>query len=71
MKAHELRAMTAGELEGELDGLQQEYFNLRFQFSSGQLRDTSRLRLVRRDIARVKTILREKEWLQIVEEELA
>jgi len=51
--------MTRGELEHRLDELYQEQFNLRFQMASRQLSDTSRIREVRREIARVKTVLSE------------
>lgn len=61
MKATELRAMTNAELANKLDDSYQEMFNLRFQESTGQVKNTSRERLVRRSIARMKTILRERE----------
>ncbi|GIV78723.1 50S ribosomal protein L29 [Litorilinea aerophila] len=61
MKASELRAMTDAELANQLDDLYQELFNLRFQKSTGKLTNTARLGQVRRDIARIKTILRERE----------
>lgn len=61
MKATELRAMTNAELANKLDDSYQEMFNLRFQESTGQVKNTSRERLVRRGIARMKTILRERE----------
>jgi large subunit ribosomal protein L29 len=53
--------MTRGELEHRLEELYQEQFNLRFQMASRQLADTSRIREVRREIARVKTVLSELE----------
>ena len=59
--AAELRQMTESELQVELDDLKEEYFNLRFQRMSGQLEDFNRMRVVKRNIARVKTVLREKE----------
>lgn len=61
MKATELRAMTNAELANKLDDSYQEIFNLRFQESTGQVKNTSRERIVRRSIARMKTILRERE----------
>ena len=61
MKAQELRSMTRQDLSQRVDELYQELFNLRFQTATRQLADTSRLRQVRRDIGRVKTILRELE----------
>ncbi|HXQ52861.1 MAG TPA: 50S ribosomal protein L29 [Stellaceae bacterium] len=57
MKATDVRAKTDDELSGELEKLGKEAFNLRFQRASGQLENTSRVRQVRRDIARIKTIL--------------
>lgn len=68
MKTSEIRALTDEELQVRLDQTYQELFNLRFQFSTNQLADTSRLRQVRRDIARLKTILRERELWQEWEE---
>jgi len=59
MKPQEFRAMTAEELGRRIDELSQELFNLRFQAKTQQLADQSRLRQVRRDIARAKTILQE------------
>lgn len=60
MKAAEIRNMTLDQLEDELIKLKKEQFNLRFQAASGQLENTARVRQVRRDIARIKTIAREK-----------
>jgi large subunit ribosomal protein L29 len=57
MKAADVRAKTDDELSGELDKLGKEAFNLRFQRAGGQLENTSRVRQVRRDIARIKTII--------------
>lgn len=61
MKAKELRELTTEELNHTLDELKEELFNLRFQLASGQLENTARIKQVRKDIARVKTILRERE----------
>ena len=61
MKASELREMTREELRQRLDELYQEQFNLRFQVATRQIENTSRFRQVRRDIARVKTLMREIE----------
>ena len=61
MKAEDLRAKTVDELNDELDGLAKEAFNLRFQKASGQLENTARVRDVRRSMARVKTVLNQKE----------
>jgi large subunit ribosomal protein L29 len=60
MKAADVRAKTADELSEQLAGLEKEAFNLRFQAASGQLENTARVRQVRRDIARIKTIQGEK-----------
>ena len=57
MKAADLRAKSADELKEALLDLRKEQFNLRFQKASGQLENTARVRQVRRDIARVKTML--------------
>ncbi|WP_409432349.1 50S ribosomal protein L29 [Litorimonas sp. RW-G-Af-16] len=56
MKAVDARAMTADQLTEELLKLKKEQFNLRFQDATGQLEKTARVRQVRRDIARIKTI---------------
>ena len=56
----DIKVMTADQLEDEALKLKKEQFNLRFQRASGQLQDTSRVRVVRRDIARVKTIAAQK-----------
>jgi large subunit ribosomal protein L29 len=61
MGAKEFRAMTDKDLEAALDNARQEMFNLRFQLVTGKLPDTSRLGLVRRDVARLLTIRRERE----------
>ncbi|MFU8784309.1 50S ribosomal protein L29 [Aliidiomarina sp.] len=60
MKASELKAKSVEELNQELLGLLREQFNLRMQSATGQLNQTHLLRQVRRDIARVKTLLNEK-----------
>jgi len=57
MKAADVRARTDDELTEQLDALGRERFNLRFQRANGQLENTSRVRQVRRDIARIKTVL--------------
>ena len=61
MKASDLRTRTADELGEELETLGKEIFNLRFQRASGQLENTARVRKVRRDIARIKTVLGERQ----------
>ena len=60
MKAIDARARTADELSELLEDLQKAAFNLRFQKASGQLENTAEIRKVRRDIARIRTILGEK-----------
>ena len=60
MKAGDARAMTPDRLSDELMKLKKEQFNLRFQRATGQLENTGRVREVRRDIARVKTIAAQK-----------
>ena len=61
MKASEIREMTADELNSKLADLKAELFNLRFQHAINQLENPMRLGAVKKDIARVKTIIREKE----------
>lgn len=58
--AKELRDKTPDQLRDQLEELKKESFNLRFQQASGQMESTARMRSVRRDVARVKTILNEK-----------
>jgi large subunit ribosomal protein L29 len=60
MKAQGMRDMSLDELDDQLDKLRKERFNLRFQAASGQLENTSRVRAVRRDIARILTVARTK-----------
>ncbi len=60
MKAMDVRAKSSDELKTELLNLSKERFNLRFRRASGQLENTARVREVRRDIARIKTILGER-----------
>jgi large subunit ribosomal protein L29 len=60
MKADAMRDMSIDQLEDEVDKLKKEQFNLRFQRASGQLENTSRVRAVRRDIARLLTVARSK-----------
>jgi large subunit ribosomal protein L29 len=61
MKIADVRAKTDDELKTDLANLQKERFNLRFQQASGQLQNTARVRAVRRDIARITTILASRE----------
>jgi len=60
MKAADLRDKTPDQLRDQLASLKKEAFNLRFQKATGQLENTSRMQVVRRDAARVKTILNQK-----------
>ena len=60
MKPGDLRAMTVDQLDDEVLKLKKERFNLRFQRATGQLENTARVRQVRRDIARIKTIAAQK-----------
>ena len=60
MKAEEVRDMSVDQLRDQLAKLKKEQFNLRFQQASGQLENTARMRDVRRDVARIQTVLRQK-----------
>ncbi len=60
MNAKELSAKTPDQLKDELIALKKEGFNLRFQQATGQLENTARMRAVRRDVARIKTVLNQK-----------
>ena len=64
LKAEDLRHMTVDQLDDEVLKLKKERFNLRFQRATGQLENTSRVREARRDIARIKTIARQKRAAQ-------
>ena len=63
MKASALRELTEEELGQKYDELTEELFNLRFQLATSQMENVGRMRAVRRDIARVKTIQRERQML--------
>ena len=65
MKSREIWEMTPGEIQGKLDDAYAEMFNLRFQFSTGQMQNNARLRQMRREIARLNTILRAKQLQQM------
>ena len=69
MKASEIRELSVEEIEEKLNDAQQEMMNLRFQFVMGQITDTSRFKVVRRDIARMKTVLHERELAEEVKDE--
>ncbi len=60
MKAADVRAMTLDQIDDEVLKLKKEQFNLRFQRATGQLENTSRVRAIRRDVARLKTIAAQK-----------
>jgi large subunit ribosomal protein L29 len=60
MKAKELKELTVEELQKKKKDLKEEVFNLRFQHSTGQLENTSRMKLVRKDIARLEAVLHQK-----------
>ena len=60
MKVADVRAMTLDQLDDEVLKLKKEQFNLRFQRATGQLENTARVRIIRRDIARMKTIAAQK-----------
>ncbi|CEI81576.1 50S ribosomal protein L29 [Oceanobacillus oncorhynchi subsp. incaldanensis] len=61
MKAKEIRDLTTAEIEKNVKTLKEELFNLRFQLATGQLENTARIREVRKSIARLKTVVRERE----------
>jgi large subunit ribosomal protein L29 len=60
MKTADARAMTIDQLDDEVLKLKKEQFNLRFQRATGQLENTARVRVIRRDIARIKTVAQQK-----------
>jgi large subunit ribosomal protein L29 len=60
MKPADIRAMTPDQIDDEVLKLKKEHFNLRFQRATGQLENTARVREVRRDIARLKTVAQQK-----------
>jgi large subunit ribosomal protein L29 len=69
VKPSELRNLQAGEIETKLADARDELMRLRFQQVTGQLTDTSRVRILRREIARMQTILREQMVAEVVEGE--
>ena len=64
MKASELREMTSAELDSKLQSLKEELFNLRFQLTVNQLDNPMRIKAVKKDIARVQTVIRQNELSQ-------
>jgi large subunit ribosomal protein L29 len=72
MNAAELRGLTNRELEEALDASKEELFNLRFQYATNQLDNTTRIRQVKKEIARINTVIREQEinaWKRLQESE--
>ncbi len=65
MKAFEIRNMSDQDIETKLEETYEELFNLRFQMTIGQAKDTNQIALVKRNIARLKTILRERELQEV------
>lgn len=61
MKAADIHALSTEKINSRIEDTREEYFKLRFHFATGQLTDYSRFKLVRRDIARMETILRQRE----------
>jgi len=61
MKAKEIRDLTTTEIEEKIKALKEELFNLRFQLATGQLENTARIKEVRKSIARMKTVIHERE----------
>jgi large subunit ribosomal protein L29 len=68
MKSREIWEMTPEEIQGRLEDTHAEMFNLRFQFATGQMMNNARLREVRREIARLSTILRAKQLRRMHEQ---
>ena len=64
MRVEDIRSMETAEIESKLDDAREEQFKLRFQFRTGQLTDYSRMNATRRNIARLLTVLRERELAQ-------
>jgi large subunit ribosomal protein L29 len=71
MKSREIWEMTPEEIQGKLDDAYAELFNLRFQFSTGQMRNSARLGQMRREVARLNTVLRAKQLRRAQEQEKA
>ena len=61
MKVNTLRDLSTAELEKKVDNLKEEIFNLRFQMATGQLENPMKIKEIRKDIAKAKTVLRERE----------
>ena len=71
MNADEIRGMNQAEIQGHLDAARQEMFNLRFQIATRKLKNHQRMKAVRRDIARLVTIVREREIEALYAAEIA
>ncbi len=71
MKAAEIRELSTTKIQEQIDETRHELLNLRFQTITGQLTDTSHIRAIRRDIARMETILRERQLAEAAEESKA
>jgi large subunit ribosomal protein L29 len=71
MKLKDIRALQSGEVETKLDDAREELFKLRFQLTTGSLTDTSRTVLIKRDIARLLTVLRERQLAANMQETAA
>jgi large subunit ribosomal protein L29 len=67
MKPAEIRTLSTEEIQSNLDDARDNYFKLRFQFATGQLTDHSQLQIARREIARLTTVLRERELATQIE----
>jgi large subunit ribosomal protein L29 len=65
MKAFEIRNLSDGEIETKMEEAYEELFNLRFQLAIGQVKDPSRITLLKRDIARMKTVLNERKLASV------
>ncbi len=70
MRVNEIRALSTDEIASKLEDAREEYFKLRFQFATAQLTDYSRLRQVRREIARLATVVRERELAERLRREV-
>lgn len=66
MQSREIRSLGIADIRKRLEDAREEYFNLRFQRASGQLEDYTQIKVVRRDIARMLTILREREIAELI-----
>ncbi len=71
MKASEIREMNPDELDSELEGLERRFFEIRTQAVTEKLEDPTRLRKIRRDIARLKTVMRERQAAEATNPEAA